>query len=94
MQDSLAVTATAVNQIGCSLTFRYSVLTQKITVGRFICERYGIRVEQPCGECCEVHNITFSSTQIQSLIALLARNCVTPCTLTAVVEDWKQTIGK
>lgn len=75
---------------GTSYWYDYSLLIDEMRTGSgFSCESYGVMIHaQNGGEVALVPNITPSISRIDSLIDLLIRNTVTPCTLADVVSDW------
>lgn len=69
--------------------YDYMILVGELEVSPwFSCESYGVRIREQDGEINEVPNITVSISRIDELVALLARNTVTPCTLQDVIADW------
>lgn len=73
---------------GAALTLRYYLLTGEDTSGA---ARYGaeIRAEGRDGKtAARVFDITVSHEKIQELLRLLEGGCVTPETLSDVVQDW------
>ena len=90
MQESYINTTVCRDEEGSAHTFRYSITTDQLPAGRFICEHYGVRVERADGEAAELRSITCSRSQLERLMAALVRNAVSPTELPYVVEDWLQ----
>ena len=73
---------------GAALTLQYCLLTGEDEAGT---ARYGaeIRASGRDGQsCARLPDITASREKIQALLRLLEGGCVTPETLSDVVQDW------
>lgn len=90
MRELYVSTCEAKSDDGESYRYDYSVLIDEMSVkGRFSCECYGVKIlSRHGGEIAMVPNITPSISRIDSLMELLIRNTVTPCTLADVLSDW------
>ena len=72
------------------LRCRYSVLVDTVSVGRFFCELYGVKIEEERGETASFPGLTFSAAEIDELMERLIRCRVTPTGLADVLCDWKK----
>lgn len=90
MRELYVNTCEAEAEDGTTYRYDYSVLIDEMSVKTgFSCESYGVKIRaQNGGEMALVPNITPSISRIDSLIELLIRNAVTPCTLADVISDW------
>lgn len=69
--------------------WRYALLVENIEVDGFHCESYGIAVtDNITGLKSQCRHVSVNAKDALELLALLARNHVTPSTLNDVVEDW------
>lgn len=69
--------------------WRYGLLAEDVEVDGFCCESYGVVVtNELTGESARCRHITSNAQEALELLEALARNAVTPTTLTDVVEDW------
>ncbi len=79
----------AVDEQGRRHTYEYILLVDQAPISpQVACESYGACIRDGEGRCARVPDITLSAERILSLLELLARNTVAPCTLLDVVEDW------
>lgn len=77
-----------VDQAGNSRKFHYYLTIDQVTSPNFVCENYGVRIEEERGEEASVPAITTSATRIDQLMTLLVDNRVGPAGLADVVADW------
>lgn len=78
-----------IDEAGREHNYEYMILIDEMSISDQIrVESYGVKILEQEGESSELANITPSSARIESLLDLLVRNTVTPCTLRNVVEDW------
>lgn len=89
MQQFLVKTATDMAEDESAYTYSYSILVDGVDTGSFFCESYGIQIrEENNGEAAVVPHVTTDIERIYGLVSLLARNAVSPCSLSDVVADW------
>ncbi|MPM71304.1 hypothetical protein SDC9_118268 [bioreactor metagenome] len=90
MRELYVNTCEAEAEDGMTHRYDYSVLIDEMNIrSGFSCESYGVKIRaQNGGEVALVPNITPSVSRIDSLMELLVRNAVTPCTLADVLSDW------
>ena len=71
------------------LCCRYSVLVGEKKAGNFLCEAYGVKIEEEhSGESACFPDLTLSAGEIEKLMETLIRSRVTPTGLKDVIEDW------
>ncbi len=90
MRELYVNTCETTGEDGVTRRYDYSVLIDEMDLkGGFSCESYGVIIRGQNGkEVALVPNITPSVSRIDSLMELLIRNAVTPCTLADVLSDW------
>jgi len=88
MRDLFLEHLELIDERGRLRNYDYFITVEEMDVGRFVCESYGIRIEEQGGNQAAVHNITASIAKIDELSRLLLRNQVTPITLADVISDW------
>lgn len=90
MRELYVNTCQAEAEDGSVYRYDYSVLIDEMCMkSGFSCESYGVKISaHEGGEVALVPNITPSISRIESLLELLIRNSVTPCTLADVISDW------
>lgn len=79
---------TVTDEQGRPRRYHYSLLVDQIESGNFVCEDYGVRVQEEDGDCAAVAGVTTSAMRIDELMTLLVDNKVGPTTLGDVVADW------
>lgn len=84
---------TEADQEGRLYSFDYYLLTEEAEAnGTVIGESYGVRITSSAEgtelETSSIRNLTSSVQRIHALMELLIRRCVTPVSLSDVVEDW------
>jgi len=54
----------------------------------FLCENYGVRIQEEGGDCSVIRNITTSAERIDELLSLLVDHVVSPTVLEHIIDDW------
>ncbi len=68
--------------------FRYFLLIGQAGTPPFLCESYGVRIQEEGGDSAEVCDLTTDPTAMDRLMTLLVDGLVGPAGLPDVVEDW------